>query len=177
MIYTADQLLREWMRRRGYEPLRADVEIDVTTGTDTAAVCRRELAGWLARVYDEAPVELLPRRELAPTALEWAAGFVDGSAEALLPACVGRVTEVAVAGWARPAVPVDTATAMAALEANPFLLPGPRTPLAVVAGRRLTVMPVPDVGCVSLTRLGYVPAASLDDAGIEVTEGMWNFEF
>lgn len=176
MTYTSDELLKEWMRRRGYEPLRTDVETDVTTGTDTAAVCRRELRAWLAKVYAEAPAEILPRRELAAEALEWTRGFIEGSAEALLPPGVGRVTEVAMEGWARPAVPVDAETAMAALEANPFLLPGARTPLAIAEGRRLTVMPAAAPG-VRLARLEYVPAPDADGEATEVTELMWNYEF
>lgn len=35
--FTRAELLREWLTRRGYQPLRSDVAADLTTGTDLAA--------------------------------------------------------------------------------------------------------------------------------------------
>lgn len=32
--FTRAELLREWLTRRGYQPLRSDVAADLTTGTE-----------------------------------------------------------------------------------------------------------------------------------------------
>ena len=34
--FTRAELLREWLTRRGYQPLRSDVAADLTTGTGRA---------------------------------------------------------------------------------------------------------------------------------------------
>ena len=35
--FTRAELLREWLTRRGYQPLRSDVAADLTTGTEHPA--------------------------------------------------------------------------------------------------------------------------------------------
>lgn len=40
--FTRAELLREWLTRRGYQPLRSDVAADLTTGTDPRPI-------WVAR--------------------------------------------------------------------------------------------------------------------------------
>lgn len=160
IAFTPSELLAEWLSRRGYQPLRSDAETDISTGTDITEHCRRELSDWLAHTYATAPPAMLETRELSAENLTWTQGFIEGSAEAILPASVGRVTEVTVNGWSRPAIPADTDTAMAFLEANPFLRPGSNTPLAIMAGRRLTVMPASPRLSASIS---YVPVITLSD--------------
>ena len=53
--FTRAELLREWLTRRGYQPLRSDVAADLTTGTDLAAHIGREGAPGLRDIYAPAP--------------------------------------------------------------------------------------------------------------------------
>lgn len=131
--FTRAELLDEWLTRRGYQPLRADLTTDVTTGTDLAAHLGREVADWVRHIYATAPPAMLAVTDGAALATLTADGAPAGGVRLLLPPRAGRVVSVRLDGWHRAAEPVSAARGAALGIDNPFLCPVAAAPLAVMA--------------------------------------------
>lgn len=138
--FTRDELLNEWLIRRGYLPLRADGSADLSTGSDMRAWASGRVADKVAELYATAPVEMLPWRDCSADATLSADGC--GAATVRLPAGVTRVIAVRLAGWRRSAEPVEADHPRAMASGNPFLCGDSCNPLAIMqrAGT-LRVMP------------------------------------
>lgn len=127
--FTRDELLNEWLIRRGYLPLRADGSADLSTGSDMRAWARRRVADWVAEQYATAPAEMLPWRDCSADATLSADGC--GAATVRLPAGVTRVVAVRLAGWRRSAEPVGADHPQAMASGNPFMCGDSCHPLAI----------------------------------------------
>lgn len=127
--FTRDELLNEWLIRRGYLPLRADGSADLSTGSDMRAWARRRVADWVAEQYATAPAEMLPWRDCSADATLSADGC--GAATVRLPAGVTRVIAVRLAGWRRSAEPVGADHPQAMASGNPFMCGNSCHPLAI----------------------------------------------
>lgn len=127
--FTRDELLNEWLIRRGYLPLRADGSADLSTGSDMRAWARRRVADWVAEQYATAPAEMLPWRDCSADATLSADGC--GAATVRLPAGVTRVVAVRLAGWRRSAEPVGADHPQAMASGNPFMCGNSCHPLAI----------------------------------------------
>lgn len=120
---THDEMLKLWRTAAGLEPRRSDCRVERVEGLDADAVIEPRMRSWYLRLLDTAPPHLLP--------------VADG---------VRRLLSLRLTGWMRPAGPADEAEASrrAALALNPYLRPGPHSPLCITHGRRLTAAPFED---------------------------------
>lgn len=146
MKKTREELIDEWMLRRGYQPARDDAEVDVTTGTPIRAIAAREVDDllWLLRRYG--PPELMADTDLTSPAITLS-DEGGGVGSGILPKGIARVRGVRLEGWEATATPEPGPPPPCP---NPYLRPGPASPRAWVAGERLWVAPL--TGAVALIR-------------------------
>lgn len=166
-MFTRAELLREWLTRRGYQPLRSDVEIDLTTGTDLEAHMRREVVDWVREIYADAPADYLPQTD-DPTGATLT--FVDapvGACRLRLPADAARVISLRLDGWSRPVAPMPLPSPRDIAASNPFLQPDADNPLAVMEpdGSILLRPASTDSRVASLL---YIPAPPADDEPVAI---------
>lgn len=156
--FTRAELLREWLTRRGYQPLRCDVATDLTTGTDLAAHMGREVADWLRHIHATAPPHLLPLTDGASAAHLATADGTSLRARLIPPADATRILAVRLSGWSR-AVGLTPPGSGADLAAdNPFMQPDSLRPLATAEpDGSILVGPAPAGTTVEL--LSYVAPA------------------
>ena len=164
--FTRAELLREWLTRRGYQPLRSDVAADLTTGTDLAAHMGREVADWLRHIYATAPPQLLPVADGSTSARLTVVDSTSRRARMILPSESTRVLAVRLTGWSR-AVALSPPGSEADLAAdNPFLRPDSKRPLATSdPDGSILVCPAQEGATVEL--LTYVAPAPEYDADDE----------
>lgn len=163
--FTRAELLSEWLTRRGYQPLRADVATDITAGTDLAAHLGREVADWINHIYATAPAEMLPVTEGSDSTSLLFADTPRGAARISLPPDAARIVSVRLSGWDYPVAlsPRDCPEALAAL--NPFMTPDCGKPLAVMEpDGRITLWPATTTS--RLDSLLYIPHPSEGDGPV-----------
>lgn len=142
---THDEMLKLWRTAAGLEPLRSDCRVERVEGLDADAVIEPRMRSWYLRLLDTAPPQLLPVADVADR-LTLTPDPAAPRAAATLPDGVRRLLSLRLTGWMRPAGPADEdeASRRAALALNPYLRPGPHSPLCITRGRRLTAAPFED---------------------------------
>ncbi|MDE5648271.1 MAG: hypothetical protein K2I57_10715, partial [Muribaculaceae bacterium] len=62
--YTKAQLMAQWRLRRGLEPMRGDLTVELD-GVDTGALDEAELNDWWADMTANAPADMFEPKDLA----------------------------------------------------------------------------------------------------------------
>lgn len=148
---TARQFLERWKLLAHYEPLPAGVEIEYSTGLDLDTLLMMQADAWYASRFSEAPREILPVSEIAPSLTP--VRLPDGAARIALPDGIIDLVSVMVDGWYHPASIIrDPDSAVARAQCNPFCRAGSHHPVALYSrsGRSLTLF-TPPPGNISLT--------------------------
>lgn len=143
--YSRSEMLVLWRRAAGLEPLRSDCTVDRTDGVDVDAMIEPRMRSWYLQLLDTAPVELLRVEDVAAEVVTTANVGRPG-ALGTLPPRVRRLVSIRQTGWKTATVPVGAAEGAERLRRslNPFLAPGPQTPLCVVLGRSMELQPFED---------------------------------
>lgn len=156
-LFSRAELLDEWLTRRGYQPLRADSSVDISTGTDIRSLLGRELDDWIRYVYATASPALLPTVDGAPAARLTFTDAPEMAARLVVPEGAGRLLAVRLSCWERPVAPVPCGSAPDLAASNPFMQPDGSVPLAVTDPDGTIVVRPARAGA-TVERLLYIPS-------------------
>ncbi|MDE6544186.1 MAG: hypothetical protein K2K76_09505 [Muribaculaceae bacterium] len=171
--YTKAQLMAQWRLRRGLEPMRGDVTVELD-GTDTDALDEAEMMDWWHHVVATAPAGMLETKDVSIRCTTKAAP--GGGTDVELPATTGcrRITEVRLSGWKREGMIVTPESREAELQRWEYTQAGTEEPVAVVfQPNRIRCFPAgEDVECLRVITEGDGESFTMD-SGLLVTMGRW----
>ena len=171
--YTKAQLMTQWRLRRGLEPMRGDVTVELD-GIDTEAIDEAEMMDWWHHVVATAPAGMLESKDVSIRCSTKAAN--GGGTDVELPMAVGgrRVTEVRLSGWKREGMLAAPDSHEAALQRWEYTQAGRENPVAVVMSPNIIrCFPAgEDVECLRMITDGDGENFTID-SGLLVTMGRW----
>lgn len=171
--YTKSQLMAQWRLRRGLEPMRGDVTVELD-GTDTDALDEAEMMDWWRHMTAHAPADMLEAKEMCIRCTTKAA--TGGGTDVELPATAGcrRIVGVRLSGWKREGMLVGPDSREAELQQWEYTQAGAEQPVAVVfSPNRIRCFPAgEDVECLRVITEGDGKSFTLD-SGLLVTMGEW----
>lgn len=139
--FTKSQLTAQWRLRRGLEPMRGDLTVELD-GVETSAIDEAELADWWLLVTSHASAEMLEVKDLSIRCST--ESLPGGGTEVRLPVASGcrRITRVKLSGWKREGQIVTPDSPEADLQQWEYTQAGAEHPVAVLHScYRLTCYP------------------------------------
>ncbi|MDE6093172.1 MAG: hypothetical protein K2F61_00140 [Muribaculaceae bacterium] len=133
--YTKAQLMAQWRLRRGLEPMRGDLTVELD-GVDTGALDEAELNDWWADMTANAPADMFEPKDLALRCTTKA--VAGGGTDVELPASTGcrQVLAVRLSGWTRDGTIVAPDSREADLQRWEYTQAGLESPVAVMYSPR-----------------------------------------
>lgn len=107
MIYTEQEMIDLWLRRKGFTPLRSDCRIGRSDGADLRAIAAGELRLWYERLLASAPASLLDPVDMAGSKGVKTFSSLSGGALIQFPPEVVRPLAVKLASWHSPATIIE----------------------------------------------------------------------
>lgn len=132
MELSEKEMIRLWLLRKGFEPLRSDCRIERSDGADLEALARQECRLWYGRLLRQGPREALEAEDISGREDLSMGATRLGSIIIRLPADCVRVLEVKLRSWDAPAVPMDWDSPDGRRQVNPFYCGGPGSPVALL---------------------------------------------
>lgn len=124
-------MIRLWLQRKGYEPLRSDCRVERSDGADLPAIARGECRLWYERLLAEAQVSMLVPHDLADAnGLAMSMTRVPSALLKLPEECV-RPVAVKLTSWLAPARIVTPDDPLARLQSWHLSAGGVVNPVAV----------------------------------------------
>ncbi len=131
MILTEKEMVRLWLLRKGYEPLRSDCTITRSDGNDLEGLARIECRLWYENLLLNGPDSLLIPHDLAnSTDLKIAMTLANSIMVTLPDNCI-RPIAVKLSSWLAPAIIVDADSPLARRQYTPYCAGGITAPVAV----------------------------------------------
>jgi hypothetical protein len=131
MILTEEEMVSQWLLRKGYEPLRSDCTITRSDGNDLQALAALECHIWYEKLLTEAPIELLVPHDLAKSKEVKSTMTLADSIMVTLPANCVRPVAVKLGSWLAPARIVTPDSPLARRQYAPFSAAGITNPVAI----------------------------------------------
>lgn len=136
---TEEELLGRWRVLRAIDPLRSDVEIELTgpdDGTVAAdALYRSEMREWYLRLLDEADLSHLHQEDIADKVSLRLNG--DGTGTITLPEGCRRVAGVKLTNWSEEVELTAPDSETARRQQSAYTRAGKRHPVVIWKGNRL----------------------------------------
>lgn len=131
MLLTEEEMIRLWLLRKGYEPLRSDCRIERSDGADLDSIARQECRLWMEQLLAEGDPSLLVLHDVAK---ESSPALSISSASAIvvrLPENCVRPIAVKLQSWLSPATIVKPDSPLARRQFTPFVAGGVANPVAI----------------------------------------------
>ena len=133
---TAEEMLEEWKKRKGFYQGLRNCEVEREDGVDLDGLLSREMEDWYMRILSEAPIADLAVEEISSKCRV----TVDREGVAVIELPMGcvRVVSVRLSGWRSSCLSVcSESSLMARKQVNPWLRGGASSPVCVGVGRRI----------------------------------------
>lgn len=138
MTLSETDMIRMWLLRKGFEPLRSDCRIERSDGADLEEYARRECSLWYDRLLREGDTSLLVLHDMSSAQGLTATVTDAGSVIYRLPEEIVRPVAVKLSSWRAPATIVTADHPLALRQYLPFGSAGPVHPVAIwLPGNRL----------------------------------------
>ncbi len=132
MLLTEHEMMRLWLLRKGYEPLRSDCRIERSDGADLAAVARGECRLWYENLLAAGDTSLLILHDLVKEADPMVSLTSFSSMIVRLPDDCVRPVAVKLKSWVAPATIIPADDRRARRQYHPYCRGGVTDPVAVL---------------------------------------------
>ncbi len=131
MQLSEQEMMRLWLLRKGYEPLRSDCQIERSDGADLQAIARGECRLWYERLLAEAPAEMLVLHDLSQSSDIKISITNRQAIQVTLPKDCIRPIAVKLVSWYAPAKIVKADSPLAARQYADYGCGGIVHPVAI----------------------------------------------
>lgn len=138
MVLNETEMMRLWLLRKGYEPLRSDCRISRSDGADLQSAARMECRLWYENLLIDGPLDALETDDIKSHEEVIVSTTLLHSSLITLPMDCVRVVAVKLRSWFAPAQIVTPDSPLGRLQYASYAASGPVNPVAVLLpGNRL----------------------------------------